>query len=106
MGRTVDQQELEHVLQFLAGEVPGHQRASGRRIHHAGAERRHGEHVVDRLHARLSRVSPARIIPFAVNPMSAFVALRNASVQRLARIVPAAMSVNVLGMSRGATASG
>jgi hypothetical protein len=45
-------------------------------------------------------------MPFAVNPRSAFVALRNASVQKLARSVPAAMSVYVLGRSRGATANG
>ena len=45
-------------------------------------------------------------MPFAVNPMSAFVACLNASVQRLARTVLAAMSVKVLGMSRGAVASG
>ena len=45
-------------------------------------------------------------MPLAVKPMSAFVALLKASVTRLARIVPAAMSVNVLGRSCGAIASG
>jgi hypothetical protein len=44
-------------------------------------------------------------MPLAVKPMSAFVARLNASVQKLARMVLAAMSVNVLGMSCGATAS-
>ena len=48
----------------------------------------------------------ARIIAATVKAMSAFVALLKASVQRLARMVPAVMSVNVLGMSRGATANG
>jgi len=42
----------------------------------------------------------------AVKPMSAFVAARNESVTRLARRVPAAMSVKVFGRSFGAIASG
>ena len=54
VGRVIDEEELEHILQLLAGEVARHEGAAGRRIHHAGAERRHGEHVVDGLHARLS----------------------------------------------------
>src|SRR6266545_7078828 len=51
VGRVVHEQELEQMLQLLAGEVAGHERAAGRGIHHAGAEGRHGEHVVDGLHA-------------------------------------------------------
>ena len=54
MGWVIHEQKLEQMLQFLTGEVGGHKRAAGRRIHDAGAERRHGEHVVDGLHARLS----------------------------------------------------
>ena len=53
MGRVIHEQKLKQILQFLAGEVARHERAAGRRIHHAGAERRHGEHVVDGLHTRL-----------------------------------------------------
>ncbi len=51
VGRVVHEQELEQILQFLAGEVAGHEGAAGRRIHDTGAEGRHGEHVVDGLHA-------------------------------------------------------
>ena len=53
VGRVVHEQELEQVLQLLAREVAGHEGAAGRRVDDAGAERRHGEHVVDRLHAGL-----------------------------------------------------
>ena len=45
-------------------------------------------------------------MPLAVKPMSALVALLKASVTRLASSVLAAMSVKVLGRSRGAIASG
>ena len=54
MGRAIDEEELQHVLQFLAGKVACHEGATRRRVHHAGAERRHGEDVVDGLYARLS----------------------------------------------------
>ena len=52
------------------------------------------------------RVRPARIVPLALKPMSAFVALRKESVTRFASGVPAAMSLNVLGRSCGTMASG
>ena len=52
MRRIVDEHELEHVLDLLAGEVGGHEGAAGGLVEDALAERRGGEDVVDRLHAR------------------------------------------------------
>ena len=51
VGRVIHEQELEQMLQFPAGEVGGHQRAAGRRIHDTRAQRRHGEHIIDGLYA-------------------------------------------------------
>jgi hypothetical protein len=98
VGRVIDEKKLQQVLQLLAGEIAGHKRAARCGIHDTGTERRHGEHIVDRLHARLSSGEASAHIPLAVKPMSASVAALKASVQRLARTVLAAMSVNVLGM--------
>ena len=51
MGGVIHEKKLEHMLQFLAGEVARHKRTASRRIHDTGAEGRHSEHVVDGLHA-------------------------------------------------------
>ena len=92
--RVIQEAELKSIFEFLAGNVGSDQgvpavvsampSASG-----ATANTSYTVCTPD-----FPRVKGERIIPLAVNPMSAFVAFRKASVTRLARMVPAALMPN------------
>jgi hypothetical protein len=54
VNRVIYEQELQNMLQLLAGDVSGHKCTSRGRIHDTETERAHGERIIDGCYACLA----------------------------------------------------